>query len=751
MKKIKTLLILAFSTLLLAGCGTPESSSTPSVDSSESSSSIEEDSSSLLGEDWNEKAKTLLKKYCGETLPYPRGFSGEVTIDEIIDEEDGSSYLQIYNPSKELSISDYYLDLEKIGWTCIRDYSGEAAQKTSNGTEYFELTSISKDKKIGYDITYFYNDTYKVSVIQCYNDKNVSLDTKTSWSELEENLFLDTLTISPSKLKTGDDFEVYATSEDDVTIHDTYYEDLSEENVAMLEKDGWVLDAKMSKENNSFVLSKKSTYGTPVYVSLYYFSGNYINFSYYYDVYQSNSWPNEFVSSFESSTGFDIPQIDGDTYYYYTKKGAQYIYVYSDDSYIASDYEDTLRESNAIFDNEKRWFTDWEENWYLKDEMTLETNTYESIFRISFSTLEEPYDDILTSYPSDKISSFMSNNNMEGIEVPSFDLTSYGSLRVSVNDYSDAYKEAYKEVSSDPEYYNIEDPTNEEEIKAVVEGIAKENTKVTIKIRDTKSNKAYEYLKSSFKMMGWAYVSTFTYDVAYEDATGKALLGLTKSNGITTISITYGSGKAHTPAFYFLTPNVSLNSDSTYDLDLRCDLLKGEVRYSSDNEKFKVDSNGHVTLSEDVMDGDSARISARILAEGEEVERVATCTITVTDNYDYEKAINASANLYNTYFNLSENDEGYAIPSKKSEELYEFSVYPSSIKNLDEAKTLILEHLIPNGFMDNCDGEWTEDESSASIDYVFFNEEGFDDIQMTFEAFLKSDNTLGIKVSAYKF
>ena len=772
MKKYKKILVLAATTtLILSGCDNNNSTSTSSIDSSSNTSTSVSSSSTISRGSWSSDAEKLLVKYCGEVLPYPEGFEGDIKLEELEDSTTNHKYLQITDESIGFSLGEYYLDLENSNWTGIKNYSGSVEQEDSNGTTYFEYIKQSNDKKIGYDITYFFykNSTTnkKYNVIQCYNDLDTSLDSSSDWSSSEKETFNNTITFTPSKFKLGVNKEVYASTEDFMYAKDLLAEDLTQDNVKILENDGWVIDQDMSKDKNAYILKKQSSDGNYVYAKVYYFGGNYVTFTYEADIKESSSWPKEFVSSFETSTGFTIPQFtasDINKYYYYTKNGVSYIFSYTESTSIYPSYEDLLKNTDALFDNENRWYTSWDEKFTLKAESTIDYNNYLEIFRISFKQLDKPYDDLLTSWPSTQIDKFLTKNNLSGVTIPSFDLSSYSmysSLRVSSLNYEDAYKQAYQAIKEDPTSYDLDEDASEEDIKAIAEEVAKSNTKISIKAYDKlvnsdpndssseKVNKVYEYLSSELKKIGWSRVNgNGSYDLAYEDPTGKVLLGVTKINGVTSIEFTYGSGQAHSPSFYFVSTNVSVELGSSVKLNLVCDMLNGNITYTSSSDKFTVDSNGKVTPTSSASSGDETIITASILADGESTPRTATCRVSIPFTYTPSNTVSKIAGLYNNYFNLTSSDSGYVTPNSDNS----FTVYPSSITSISDAETFVMNNLVPGDFFNGDETKWDSDSSSSLGDYEYMEYIAYNEddtaVLLTFKVFTTSDGSIGINVIA---
>ncbi len=767
MSKHCKLLVLGAASLALCACGPKTDGGTSSDGSSSSLPSVE---------GWDEDAKALLEEYCGGLLPYPASFYSDVYVTEAED-GDENDCLMIFCADSSFTIADYHESLEAFGWDCIVNYNGEAGQINNNGTLYYELTKVSSDGKTGYDLLYYFYESEEgnYNIIQCYNDLETDLDGKADWNESQKEAFSSTLSIVPAKVKLGADGYVSALTNDFSYVHDLCAINLTADNVEILKGDGWALDEKLSQESGKWTFEKKAADGAPIYATVYYSSGNYVTFSYTADFQESASWPKEFLSSFEKQTGFTIPEFtasDIKKYYYCTKKGISYIFAYTENDSLSATYEGLLNENGAIFDSSRRFFTDWEENWWIECEATrdYDLGTYEKIFVVSFAVLSEPYDDLCASWPSDKIASFLSANGMAGVEVPSFDVLPNGEqkpLRVSTKNFDEAYKEAYENVSTDPDAYGLSEEASDGEIEETARKIAKNDVSIAIKAYDPKdasedTRKTYEYLKSALKGIGWAKVSSYAYDAAYEDPTGSVLVGLTRNNDITSLVFSHGSGVAHQPAFYFETVNMSAEAGKTYSLDLVCDMLSGEITYSSSNEgKFAVSQDGLVSVSSSAERGDSATITATIKAEGEEAARTATCFISIPESYDLKKTAYKIAELYNAYFNLDSSDEGYATPSlineKKESAGYSLTIYPPTVNTAEEGKSFVVANLIPVGFATAGDDAWQSGSSKELGDYQWFccdyfnDDSAVEDVEVTFKVFTSKDGSIGVKVLIQKF
>ncbi len=766
MEKFKRLILLTSAALIIGGCDNNSSSSSESPDSSSSSSE------EPISPSWNDQQKALIKQYCGEVLPYPSGFSGEVSVTQQYDESTSSSYLLIANLSDTFTIGDYYLDLETASWSGIRGYNGEIAQTNSSNETYYELTKISEDK--GYEIIYTHfsegneETDKKYNVIQCFNDLNTELSDKTDWSEDEKNLFNSHLTVVPSLLKLGSDAKLAEYNNDMVYCHDTLAKDLTLENVEILKKEGYELDEPLSESKGAYILNKKLADGQTIIASLYYSGGNIVSFAYQVKVQYVSEWPSLLTADFKEKTGFDVPTFySANGYYYYTNKGVTTIYAYTSDAYSYLNTAQMVLNETLIVDNSHSWYTDWEENFYVKPEASYDSQVSSSVYGIKFALLDEPYDEIAKGWPSEKISSFMKENGIEG-EYPAFDFASLAaseSLRVETINYKDAYDAAYAKVKANPDLYDI-DPTDEEAIKACAANIAKQQAGIKIKILETgeridpsnssseKANKVFAYLQNACYKAGMAKVYNYNFNYSYENASGSMVVGLQNYLNMTTITITYGSGTTHEPKFYFESKSVNLAAGNSYNLDITIDMLPYEVTYISNNDKITVNDEGCVKVADDAEAGTTATITAS-LTDGNGKVWSDTCTITVPDTYTKEKVISIVADVYNKYFGLSSDNDGAAKPQSIGDDpdrpIYYFTVLTTS-ETKAELEKFVESYLIPSGFKttyDSWDGDMTMDDDYKTpcdmISYYYYDED-YNATNLVFRVYVDHDTN---KVALY--
>ncbi len=764
MNNVKKLLILSSSALLLMGC----SPSTPSNDSQSSSSqesSVDESESEDRGEWTNAQAETIYS-YCGEILPFPLGFDYDATVEIVVDDND-VPFLQISEPTANFTIGDYYKDLEDAGWSAIRDYNGNIEQSTSTSDQSYELTKISDGT--GYDLTYYFyseGDTFddpKYNVIQVYNAFDYQLDGKTAWTDEEKGVFYAALLDVPPLLKLGSANRVGSSGNDYVYCYDVLAQDLSKENVKILQDDGYVLDEGMSKSRGSYILKKDASEGASIYASLYFQSGNIITFTYEAKKEVSATWPKEFVSAFETKTGFTIPEFKTDVYYAYKKGDVYTVYGTSSDTSIPASFDIAMDGTNAVYDNEKDWYTDWEETFYLQTKTGSSNGQF--AFSVSFALLA-PYDKIVSNWPSSEISSFLSESGIS-LACPALDFASYSdysSCRVSSQSYAEMHDKCLAIIKGDPENYLGKENPTEEEIEALADKMAKERTWMKIKIHDplvdvggVATFKVNDYLIEALRSEGWARVDN-EEGAAYEDPTGSLLAIVIPSKGMSTVKLTYGSGKTHTPVFSFDEENVDLTAGSSYYLQYTVDMLPYEVTFSSDNDKVTVDSDGLVKVASDAAIGTIATITASIEVPGEG-EKTITCTITVIGTYTAKSAIQVVAGKYNEYYKLGDSDEGAAKVVTAGEEYvyYMINAALSDITTVKDAKSLVTSTLVPDDF--TAEEGWKEGKlpveqggyATNYIVYSLYDRKSRNTVNLTFAIYKDSSGTLNIKVTATEF
>ncbi len=801
MKKASYLLVLAAAGLLLGACtgdqssdssnagsSDPATSSTaPSVPSSDSSSPSDSSSGSSssvapVAKTWSDEDKALMEEYCGGVLPYPSGFVGNIQVEEIEDIY-GGKYLQIVNRSKNNVIDDYYKDLEKASWKGTRDYSGNIEKTDGNGTSYYELVKTDANK--GYNLVYFVDRSQVVhyNVIQCYNDFSNKLEER-KWSDEEKAILDSCVTIIPPQIKLGDPNEVSAYGMDTVRCYDQCAIDATEENVAILKATGFAIDTKQSEENGVYVLYKTVNEEERIEAYIFYNSGNFVVFNYAYTIKTSTTWPSEATAAFKAKTGFEIPAFADEygsieQYSYYTKAGVTTIMAKAD--WYAGDYlTRDLTDKGLVYYRESLLsadlYTDWAETFYVSP-FTVRDEEYNDILCVSFGELEEKIHDFTTGWPSEMVDGFLTKNNI-GVSCPTIDYSLLGSTedttRYEVVNYEDIYPTWLKNVQDNPTGYGLKETASQEEIKAKAEEKAKENSYIKVSIRDPEiriddNNTTYNvdvYLENMMKNLGWSrtdgIIGDTDYDIAYEDPTGEFLFATDLVNGkegICTVTITYGSGKTHTPTLAFPTKKMTLAAGDTANLWLKVDMLPYTVTYTSSNSAVTVDENGCVTVSQEAVAGTIATITASV-TDPSGKEYSDTCEITITKNYDVESAINDVAVAYNEYFGYAEDADSAAKPEMVSISdvdegtfvtYYTFTVNPTVSET--ELKTLVASKLIPLGFTHDGDITWSAGEfddgiANKWVGFTWTNKYG-EGVDLMFYIYKDASGNLALRVMTF--
>ncbi len=767
MRNNKNILLMAtiLFPLVLSGCNEPNNTSTES--SSNESSSTESSSvfSSETKTGWSNESQELIIRYAGSLLPYPVNFTDDVIVRETADLVNNRTYLEILNESNSFVMADYYKDLEGTGWEGIRDYNDSIKQKDANGNVYYEFVKTSEDNKTGYNLTYFHSIDTSTSkeydVIQCYNDLETEADESKEWDDEEKETFIATLAEVPPFLKFGKTNKVYQYDSNTLFCYDGYVKDLTKDNVQILKENGYELNEELSKENAKYTLTKTLQNNAKITAEVYYFSGNYVLFQYILNVDETSSWPEDFTNSLKEKTGFDLPSFESDdieTYYSYTKDNVNTIYAYTEDMSLLDKYTATLMNQGLVYDYERERYVDWHETFYVQTYYATDSLTSKNALVVTFATLSKAYDEFVEGWPTNAITNFLNENDLS-VDFPSFDvstLSKYSDYRYKANNYSDQYDYYYTLLKQYSDYFDI-DPTDEEAIVAKAVSMAKNNTFAKIEVYDpaikSEGDSIYyeekhvvlDYFKETLKNACWCAVDSDSFtDGAYEDASGKLLIGFEHAYGVTKITFTYGNGLPHTPTFRFIDSRIGLKPGNVYNLQLEVQMLPYEITFSSDNENITVDNGGKVTVSENAKIGEKATITASMDVPNEG-KRTITCEIVIADGYDIESAIQDVADSYNAYFNLDETDVGFAKPSlidkSNPDEDFIFKYYEmvvaTSFSSLDEAKTFVNENLIPASFKNAYDGEWSSpaefDDGTIrqSVEYTWYDE-NYNGVSLTY-------------------
>ncbi len=726
MKKSTIIVPLALLTLL-ASCE-EKTSSTESENSSEStsySSSSEEESSSTSSIDvggWSTELKALMQEYCGEILPYPEDkLVGKIYYSER-ESADGSKYLEIYDESTSFTLKNYYEVLEFAEWNIVGDYSGNPIRNDSNGTQFVETVKAKTKEKKGYDVSYFFDKGSKSSpsanVIWCYNNLSYSLTEETSWSDTDKENFSDGLTYSLPFMKLGSDYRTGHSSDDIVSVYDYCAVDLRKEYADILVSDGFVLDEDQSESNKAYVLTKQLPTGSSIIAALNFSNGNLFKFVYVAKKSESANWPSEILSDIESAAKSKVIPLrssDISSYEYYEKNGVAYILAKTDsntlyDKYIANlvkaGYEE---DSNAV-----NVYTNWEES------LTVYVNyAYDS----SYDTLGiqliianiAPSSSFTSSWPSDVISSFLTKFDIN-VSCPTLDpLPSTGKkIRYNVvDDYEGRVQYWIDFINENASWMEI-DTSDTEKVRSIAEKTAVNDLAVFLEFFDS-DKKVYDAYYETLYKLGW-HLDKSSGILEFEDPTGALAVYIYNYSNKTSINIAIGSKKSHTPVFEFKKDKLILGLGTKTSAGLNVDMLPYDVTYSCVDEtgKVTIDQDGMISVASDATIGTVATITATMEVPNEGT-RTATLTVTVAERTPYTtaSAADAVADLLNIY--MPNSDEHYANHDENGDWI-EFNCGFMEGLTIDSLKTLIVEHLIPTGFIQVGDG-WGKGKIQPYEDY----------------------------------
>ncbi len=712
-----------------------DSSDIPSSDTSSDSgktpsSDISPDSGSsdiVPASGWDDKAKRLMDTFCGGVLPYsPQLFSENTTVNKVYSSSYGGYYLEISDKSDTFSIINYYEDLEDAGWNVIRTYNGNAVQTDEAGFQIVEATNASADKTIGYDLVYFWaNDgENNYNVIRCYNDMYATVSEQTAWGKDAQETIYETLETEIPFLDVCSNPLISRQGLNTLYVVDYYYKDLSANYAEVLKKNGFVLDEKLSKENDIYVLTKTLDNGVKIDATLYFYNGNIFYFSYTPNYTEYSTWPTEFVKEIKDKSGVEIPKFeiaDGGVYKTYIKHGVYYFYT--------EDLSDTFDYEMYVYDDLTYFGLTWEEKLSISPYLILDEdqeNLYAFMLSAAVST---PVSTFVDAWPEDVVESTIKNVlGIDNINVPVLDSSnlSYPEKKVKYRIYGEEYYKEYYEyyynlIASDPSAYGLED-ASPIMWRLLAESLAKKEQGIAIYIYDNNLKAATAYAKSLYEL-GWYETVDDDWNAVWEDPTGTIAITFTGEaqpthdyDGQTMILIRPGSGKAHTPVLEFEKSEVIVGIGIDNQLTLNKNMLPYDITYSSSDttNKITVNNDGVVSVASDTVEGTTATITASCtIPSGEEI--IATCVVTAqkVDYYTPLSALQTIAGILES--------KGYTstiTEAKKEDDMWiSFDTLKSNLGSaFDEnsLKAFVESELIPQGFQKAEDSDWEETEISVS-------------------------------------
>lgn len=658
---------------------------------------------------WTSAQQELLKKYCGEVLPFPSdAFSSNVIVEEIHDEEYDYYYLEIADSASSFTLKDYYKTLEKVGWNVITPYNENKVQTDGTGSEFVELTKVSTTEDVGYDMLYSFNSGY--NVIHCYNDLTSTSSSDTSWNVDDKYTIKESIATELPFINLGSTNRVYQSDRDALQIIDTYAVDLSKTYAELLIKDGYELSTSYSTQYNSWILVKELDDGSQVLAQIYYMNGNGFSFTYLPKVKDYDAWPSEVCDEIKKLSGVEIPAFaSGNNAVFSTYKKNDTYYIYTESLDENFDYEE------YGYNQLKYFKLTWNETLTVND-FNLVDEDYEVIGYGIEVTINEPISTFVESWPSNKISSTLEKLlGITDVNIPAIDsslVSSEYKMKYYINDldaYNSWYAYYYTDIKDFPSWYGLSEDASEEEIDALAKNLASREMGIVISLidNDFAINNAYE---ETLEKSGW-YKGYNDYGNTYfEDPEGKVRITLQPQyypahddEGYLDVVISGGSGETHTQEFAFEYDEYSFAIGTNENsLGLIKSMLPYDVTFTSSDETGGISVNefGEVSISEDVEDGATATITATMNVPGEDEPRVITCTVTavkvlVYTPYSSIEAVNA----------LLE-EKGYHGTVINDNDTNKITLELDSSTDVETVKSLVDSSFIPEGF--EIMGEWTE-------------------------------------------
>ena len=144
-----------------------------------------------------------------------------------------------------------------------------------------------------------------------------------------------------------------------------------------------------------------------------------------------------------------------------------------------------------------------------------------------------------------------------------------------------------------------------------------------------------------------------------------------------------------------------------------------------------------------------------VTPEGE--TKTITCTITVIGSFTALTAAESVASSYNSYFNLSESDEGYAKTAVNGEDSAYYTIVSSlsSFATLSDAKSFVISNLVPEGFSATQSnwgsGALPDGTKTNYITYSIYDRKTTTTVNLTFAIYEDSEGKFALKVTSIQF
>ncbi len=735
MKQLKTITLLTALAIILGGCSNEASPSNSDVSSSTSTSGSSATSEEGSKASWSDEAKEKMLDYLGEVLPYPEGFVGEVTVEEYSNYGD-STYLSITDQAEVFSIKTYYEELESAGWTAIRDYNNNPEIITESGGSLFECVKLASSESTGFDLQYYYNPGEEASEDwdaepggnQIIISKECASVSTEPYSDEDTKTFKNVLTQVPPQLKLAEEYSVSETGNINyLTITDDSVLDLRKDNVEILKGDGYKLNTTYSEAYNVYVLVKSNDDKSSIVAYLDFYEGNYIIFEYVPNVETYTSWPDKLDDDLVDKYDAVIPEFKDenvDTYKAFVKNGQVFIYQEKVDvSSLSSKIVGNLVDAGLVCDNYGSYFYDFDERYFVA--VYSDNDTF---IGITFGEKEKEHS-FVTGYTelASEISTFLESKEITGT-LPSLS---------KVDELSTVHKNFRVEKEEDKLTFAFFDASTRNEKGDIV-------------------NPIKEYLAETFKNALWYGEGYGDCELNYENADGSIYVGVNSMTNLTMLVISQGSGEEHPQVFSFGTKKGNMSPGQSADIELKVSMLPDTYTIESDNELVTVDHDGWVEVDSTIEVGTVVTITASFSDASLNVDPI-TCTITITQEYTKESAVEEATKLYATATGETAPEVESTVETNEYDGYsettytYSFTVTSSSTTTIEEAEKLVDEKLIPLGF-EILEGEdWTEEVNEDGITVVkkqfsFYSLYPLtEDVQLYFYLYKDADNNIVIQ------
>lgn len=442
--KNKKLLVLVPFLLLMASCGDKNSNSNSISDSNSTSNSTTQPVGA-----WSDDIKALMREVIGEELPYVELDSKTVEYGK--DSDSDGDYFYVLDSSNVSIVESYKSTLTANGYTL------SATTSDDYGSDVFLYV---KDT-IVVQLYYFIgaeedNEVYDPgNRIAAWLDIPTQRTDLTEWPDDLKQLMTSTFNMQIPFVALASDFE-YSLSGEVLYIYDESDTDFLSDGFGESLLSAGFTKSNINSDyetytlvlNESAYISVEFAYSEPYEFLGFTMPGS--NEVYVTLNHVTNTWPTEVVRSvYDKSATVVVPEfaVTGNYEYYLANGG---MVISGDvDADITDDYVTKLNANNFMTDEDffgNQFYADWEENVNVAVEYSSPK------FMVQVVAAEKSYDELVTSFPTDKIKDLLGE---DATEVPSIDIKIGDNIKYTFVDADEefgtsAYIElTYKDDTSD--------------------------------------------------------------------------------------------------------------------------------------------------------------------------------------------------------------------------------------------------------------------------------------------------------------